>query len=260
MPASFGYGKSMKKRERNTEELQTYTPIDSDPDFGLSMQQVQEQMQSGQSNIDHLVRSKPYGQIIWDNTITYFNLLNLILGAVVIALGSYRNALFLLVILCNIVIGIAQEIRAKKAVDKLSLISQPEVIVLREGKEQKISVSEIVLSDIMLLRQGNQICTDCILLSGDCEVDESLLTGEADVIYKKPGDTLLSGSFVISGKCKVRVEKVGKDSYASAIASEAKVISKPSSQIMRELNQLIKLISGFILPFGAILFLKQYFH
>lgn len=258
MPASFDCRNRMKKIKTTIEQTQQIL-IEANPNTGLSREQVERLRKAGQSNADNGVRSKPYGQIIWDNTMTYFNLLNLILGAVVIALGSYRNALFLLVILCNIVIGIAQEIRAKKAVDKLSLISQPEVTVLREGVESKIAVADIVLGDIVILKQGNQICTDCSVLSGDCEVDESLLTGEADVIYKQPGEELLSGSFVISGSCKARVQRVGRASYASTIASEAKVITKPSSQILRELNKLIKLISIFILPFGAILFLKQYF-
>lgn len=258
MPASFGYGENMKRVQTIIEQTEQQSPK-ANPNFGLTHAQVEALKKAGKSNADNGVRSKPYGQIIWDNTMTYFNLLNLVLGAVVIALGSYRNALFLLVILCNIVIGIAQEIRAKKAVDKLSLISQPEVTVLREGVEAKIAVAEIVLGDIVLLAQGNQICTDCTILSGDCEVDESLLTGEADVIYKQPGEELLSGSFVISGSCKARVQRVGRANYASTIASEAKVIRKPSSQILRELNKLIKLISIFILPFGAILFLKQYF-
>lgn len=249
----------MKKREKDLDTTQMGKPIDSPVDYGLTTEQVEIQVRSGQSNADNGVHSKPYGQIIWDNTMTYFNLLNLVLGIIVISLGSYRNALFLLVVLCNVAISIAQEIRAKKAVDKLSLISQPEATVLRDGKEQKIAVSDVVLSDIILLRQGNQVCADCVVLKGECEADESLLTGEADAIYKKPGETLLSGSFVISGKCKARVERVGRASYASTIASEAKVISKPSSQIMRELNKLIKLLSGFILPFGVILFLKQHF-
>lgn len=259
MPASFDYGKNMKKLRTKLKQKPAELAIQADADFGLSEEQVQTQILAGQSNAESSVRSKPYGQIIWDNTMTYFNLLNLILGAVVIALGSYRNALFLLVVICNIVIGIFQEIRAKKAVDKLSLISQPEVRVLRGGREQKIPVSNVVKGDIVLLEQGSQICADCSVISGSCEVDESLLTGEADAIFKKNGDALLSGSFLISGRCKARVEKVGLESYANSIANEAKVISKANSEIIRELNRLIKLISGFILPFGAFLFCKQYF-
>lgn len=259
MPASFGYGKNMKKLRTKLKQTPKELDIQADADFGLSEEQVQAQILAGQSNAESSVQSKPYGQIIWDNTMTYFNLLNLVLGAIVIAMGSYRNALFLLVVLCNIVIGIFQEIRAKKAVDKLSLISQPEVRVLRAGREQKISVSNVVKGDIVLLEQGSQVCADCSVISGSCEVDESLLTGEADAIFKKSGDALLSGSFLISGQCKARVEKVGLESYANSIANEAKVISKANSEIIRELNWLIKLISGFILPFGAFLFCKQHF-
>lgn len=249
----------MKKLRTKSKQKPAELSTQADENFGLSQEQVQTQILAGQSNEQSSVRSKPYGQIIWDNTMTYFNLLNLVLGIIVIALGSYRNALFLLVVFCNIVIGIFQEIRAKKAVDKLSLISQPEITVLREGREQKIPVSNIVKGDIILLEQGSQICADCTVISGSCEVDESLLTGEADAIFKKGRDALLSGSFLISGKCKARVEKVGLESYANSIANEAKVISKSNSEIIKELNRLIKLVSWFILPFGAFLFCKQYF-
>ncbi|HCA71526.1 MAG TPA: ATPase P, partial [Ruminococcaceae bacterium] len=173
------------------------------------------------------------GQIIRKNIITPFNILNLILGALVLTTGSIKNMLFLGVALCNTVVGCIQEIRAKQTIDKLSLISSPKAHVQRDGKLWEVPVARVVLDDILQLTSGNQVCSDCVVAAGSCEVNESLITGESDPVVKHPGDHLLSGSFIVSGTCRAQVEHVGKDNYAAKITGSAKYVKKPDSEIMR---------------------------
>ncbi|MEG0495773.1 MAG: cation-translocating P-type ATPase, partial [Eubacterium sp.] len=213
-------------------------------DVGLTKEQVAKQMEKGLYNKQPESQTKTVGQIVKDNTLTLFNLLNIVLAVMVIAVGSYKNALFINIVVINTVIGIIQEVKAKKTIDKLSLISQPKAKVMRDGKREEIAVEEIVLRDILLLTAGKQIPSDSTVLSGEIEVNESLLTGEADALIKKVGDKLLSGSFVVAGQASVCVDKVGDDNYASKIAADAKRTRKPNSEIMRALNFIMKVV-GF---------------
>ena len=163
------------------------------------------------------------------------------------------------VIICNIFIGTVQEIRAKKTIDKLSLIAEPKAHVIRDGIKQEIAIHDIVMDDITFLGAGNQVCSDAVVIEGECEVNESLLTGESEPVLKQPGDHLLSGSFIISGNCHARVEHVGKDNYAAQITDNAKYVKKPNSEIMRWTNRIIKYIGFTLIPVGIALFCKQVF-
>ena len=247
---------SPQQRTERTRQVERFHP---DPGEGLTAGQVQQRVSQGLHNGDSGIKTKTEGQIIRENVFTFFNLLNFALAAAVILVGSPRNALFLGVIVSNIVIGSFQGIRAKHTIDKLSLISSPKARVLRDGRQKNIPVEEIVLDDIILLSAGNQICSDAIVADGECEVNESLITGESDPILKRQGDTLLSGSFIVSGSCFAQVEHVGADNYANRIAGDAKYIKKRNSEIMDSIDIIVKIIGFAIVPIGALLFWKQYF-
>lgn len=230
-----------------------------DPAVGLNHEQVAFRREQGLDNSSGTIRTLSEKQIILKNIITPFNILNFILAGMILAVGSFKNMLFMGVILCNILIGSFQEIRAKRTIDKLSLIAAPRAHVIREGETQEIPVEEIVLDDILLLSAGGQVCADCLLVEGECEVNESLLTGESDPIVKKPGDLLLSGSFLVSGACRAKVEHVGAENYANKITNSAKYVKKPNSEILFWINRIIKWVGFGILPVGILLFCKQYF-
>lgn len=231
----------------------------TDINTGLTEAEAEERARSGKSNGSFDIKTKSVGQILRSNIFTLFNLINVILAALIVMVGSYRNMLFMGVVLCNTAIGIIQEIRSKRVIDRLSLISAPKARLLRGGKETEKPVSEIVLDDIMLLSSGQQICADGLVLEGECEVDESLITGECDPIRKKKGDELLSGSFVTSGTVKAQAVRVGAESYSNKITSGAKYVKKHSSEMMKAINKIISTVSVCIVPFGIILFLKSVF-
>lgn len=184
---------------------------------GLSKDEVDKRIKEGNYNkaIDSV--SKTTQEIVIDNVFTFFNLLNLILAILIIIVKSYENALFMGIVISNTVIGIIQEVRAKKTIDKLSLVSAPKAKVIRESKEVEVNTEDIVLDDIIKFSSGDEISVDSIVLQGSVEVNESLLTGEVDEILKQEGDTLLSGSFIVSGTCYAKADKVGEHSYASKI-------------------------------------------
>lgn len=230
-----------------------------DSSQGLSRAQVRERFQNGLANIDDTAGTQTVGQIIRKNIVTPFNILNLVLGALVASVGSWENMMFLGVALCNTVVGSLQEIAAKKTIDKLSLIATPKAHVIREGKLWDVGVSHIVMDDILQLNAGNQICADAVVVSGSCEVNESLITGESDPVTKLPGDHLLSGSFVVSGACRAQVEHVGKENYASKITGSAKYVKKNASEIMASINKIIKMIGIILVPVGIALFCKEIF-
>ena len=230
-----------------------------DPQLGLSQEQVQRRVREGLHNGTTGIKTKSEGQIIRENVFTFFNILNFALAAAVILVGSFRSAVFLGVIFSNILIGSFQSIRAKRTLDKLSIVSAPKAVVLREGQKKSIPVEQVVLDDILLLSSGNQICSDAVVAAGECEVNESLITGESDPILKRPGDHLLSGSFVVSGHCRGQVEHVGADNYATKIAGDAKYIKKRNSEIMDSIDRIVKVVGFGILPIGALLFWKQFF-
>ena len=226
--------------------------------FGLSKQQVKKRVSEGLTNIDKTISSKSVSSIVKDNLFTLFNFINLVLAIAILYTGSYRNLMFMGVVICNVIVGIAQEIKAKNTVDRLNLISSSNTLVLREGEIKKIKLEKIVLDDIVLLKRGSQVVADCIVKEGKCEVNESLLTGEPDLIPKSEGDMLLSGSYVVSGSCKAKVEHIGQGNYASQILKGSKYIKKTKSEIMTTLNKIIKIISFAIIPMGALLFYRQF--
>ncbi len=230
-----------------------------DLSIGLNDKQVEERIQKGFMNTQETNITKSYKEIFRDNIFTLFNLINAILAGLIIFIGSFKNLLFLGVVISNLVIGIFQEIRAKRVLDKLSLITQPYLDVLRNGKIVQLHMEKLVLDDVMFLKSGSQVCADCVVKEGKVEVNESLLTGESDSIVKNTGDTLYSGSFVISGNAKVQVTHVGNDSYAQSILSDAKVFRKHKSQLRDSINFIIKTTGIIIIPVGILLFTKQYF-
>ncbi|MBP3921620.1 MAG: HAD-IC family P-type ATPase [Ruminiclostridium sp.] len=236
----------------------------TDINSGLSEKDVAERVEKGLINGDFNVPSKSIKQIFKDNCLTFFNFLNVILALFIVFvaimegnIAELKNCLFLGVILCNTVIGIFQEIRSKKAVDKLALISAPKAKVLRSGKEETIAVKDIVMDDLMILGAGNQVCSDCIVLNGECEVNESLITGESDPIIKKEGDEILSGSFVICGDVNAQVIRIGADSYANKITSGAKYIKKNKSEMLGSINYVLKVIGICIIPMILLMFGKE---
>ena len=235
--------------------MKRYNP---DINKGLSDKEVQARYRSGNVNYNTDVKTKTIGQIIFSNLFTLFNMLNLALGLCIFLVRSYKNLFFLGVVTCNTLISIVQEIRSKRAIDKLSIINSPVANVIRNGNEIKISVEEVVLDDIIKYQRGNQVVADSIVLDGTIEVNEALLTGEENSIVKHKGDILYSGSFIVSGKAIARVDKVGSDNYASKITNEAKYVKKVNSEIMKTFKKIIKVLSIVIVPLGLILFLKQY--
>lgn len=227
------------------------------PELGLTQAQVEERVKEGKVNFQPKSKTKTISAIFKDNTFTLFNILNIILALMVVFVESYRNLLFINIVIINTVIGIVQEIKAKKTIDKLSLISQPHTIVIREGQRQEINFESIVLDDVLVLTPGKQIPSDSQVIQGEIEVNESLLTGESEPIMKREGDTLLSGSFVVSGEGIVQVTQVGMENYASKLADEAKFIKKPNSEIMRALKLIMKVVGICIVPIGLLLLYKQ---
>lgn len=227
-------------------------------DEGLNTKQIDYRIREGQVNYNYDVKTKTIGQIIFYNFFTLFNMLNLFLGLLIFLVHEYKNLLFLGVVICNTLISIVQEIRSKKVIDKLSIVSSVKVNVIRNSELKSIHMNELVLDDIIKLKNGNQIVTDCIILEGEVIVDESFISGESDHITKSIGETLYSGSFIVGGSCTSKVERVGKNNYVSKITNEAKYIKKVNSVIMNTLKKVIKVVSIIIVPLGLLLFLKEY--
>ena len=239
-----------------------------EPDFkkGLTEAQVNERIENGLVNYDNQPKTKTIGQIVRGNLFTYFNFLNIVLAAAILIVGiingellySLKNCLFLGVIISNTTISTIQEIVSKKIIDKLSFIASSKVNVVRNSNTKEISINEIVLDDIISLNIGNQVVTDSIILDGEVEVNEAFLTGEVEPIHKKKGDTLLSGSFIVSGSCFARVEHVGDTNYISTISQEAAYNKKVNSVIMDSFNKLLKVLSIIIVPIGILFYFNQY--
>lgn len=226
---------------------------------GLTKSEVKKRIDSGKVNYDTTTPSKSIKQILLENTVTLFNFINIVLGVAIVLVGSYKNLLFLGVVICNTLISSIQEIRAKKMVDKLSVISSSKASVIRNGKKEKIHINDIVVDDIILYELGNQVVVDSVILEGACEADESFITGESKMIIKKKGDMLLSGSFIVSGNVTSKVVHVGLDNYTSIISRDAKKIKKDiSSEIMRSLKKIVKYVSIVLVPIGVLLLLRQF--
>ena len=233
--------------------------IETTADTGLTQAQVKERMEKGWSNAPVDSPSKTTKEIIISNVFTYFNLIFLVIAVLLLLVGAFRDLTFLPVIICNTLIGIIQEIRSKKVLDKLSVLNAPKATVVREGKLQTIPAEKAVLDDVVKFQAGNQICADATVIDGEVQVNESLLTGESDEITKKPGDTLMSGSFVVSGSCLGRLEQVGADSYISKLTLEAKSTKEgEQSEMIRSLDKLVQIVGFLIIPIGIVLFGQQY--
>lgn len=226
---------------------------------GLTDEQVNERIEQGKVNADENPNTRTYKQIVRENTLTFFNFLNLVLLVLVLMVGSYKNAFFVCIIIINTLIGIAQEIRAKKTIDKLAILTAKKSIVIREGKKWTVPTEELVLDDLVCLKTGDQVPADAKVLEGSVEVNESLLTGESDNLPKNVGDELFSGSFVTAGEACCQIIHVGKDNYAAQITSEAKEFKRHNSELKNSLNAILKVISIIIVPLGALLFYKQYY-
>jgi len=229
------------------------------PDFkkGLNYEQVNERKQEKLVNFDTTVKTKSIKSIIFSNIFTLFNIMNLVLALLIVLAGAYKNLLFIIIVILNTLISTIQEIHSKRTIDKLSFLVETKSKVVREGKTEEISNYELVLDDVIELNAGNQIPTDSIILDGEIEVNEALLTGEPDNIEKSKGDKLLSGSYIVSGKCFAKVEHIGKENYVAKISQEAKKKRKINSEIMTSLSKIIKLISFIIIPVGILLFFNQ---
>jgi len=245
------------KNNKNTTTInvERFTPT---AQSGLSSVQVKSRIDNGLINCADDKYSKSYVSIFVGNLCTFFNLLGLIvLIALLFADAEPFDFVFVIVYIMNIIIGISQEIRAKKCIDRLSLISGKKSIVIRDGKETEISPDEIVLDDVIVLSLGNQVPTDCRILEGNAEADESVLTGESVSVKKNTGDVLLSGSFIVGGTCRAVAEKVGKDNYVQKLSAEAKKYKKPHSEIMDSLRIIIRILGFIILPIAAAWMIKS---
>lgn len=237
-------------------DISRYSPA---VEQGLTAQQAREHTEAGLVNVTSNKASKSVGKIIRSNLFTYFNLIFFLLAGVLIYEGSYNNLTFLCVVFANMIIGTVQELKAKRVLDKFQLVAEPESVVIRDGREVRLPSEALVLDDIVLLMAGNQICADCVVCDGELTVNEALVTGEADEVRKKVGDTLLSGSFVVSGQAHARLDKVGDDSFAAQLSKGAKQIKKRQQPgMMRSLTRLIQVIGIIIIPFAAMMFWNQY--
>ena len=221
---------------------------------GLSAAEVAERVADGRVNVNTDLKTKSVRELIIENTCTLFNLINLILTVLVVATGAWKNLTFLGIVVANTGIGIVQALRSKRMVDKLTLLAAKKAVAVRDGREVELDLDQIVLDDIVRLGRGDQIPADARVVSGECHVNESLLTGESNPIHKRPGDELMSGSFIDSGLTYARVIHVGADNYVARINNEAKYVKKVNSEIMNALNVIVRFASVIMVPLGLALF------
>lgn len=227
---------------------------------GLTAREVEDRIAKGLVNRADITTDKTAGQIVLSNLCTYFNLIFLILAVLLCVVESYRSLTFLPVVIGNTIIGIVQELRAKRTLDKMNMLNAPHTVVIRDHVQARIPSEELVKDDVVLLSAGNQICADARVLEGSICVNEALLTGEADEIRKETGSTLLSGSYVVSGQCYAKLEHVGEASYISKLTAQAKAMgSGEQSEMVRSINQLVKWVGILIIPVGVVLFAQAYF-
>lgn len=232
--------------------------IKTDYKSGLTLEQVADRNEKGLNNFTPNANVKTYKSIFFENIFTFFNLLCFAIFASLAAVGAWSNCIFMLIIVANITIGIVQEIRAKRTIEKLSLLTAPVVKVIREGVEYTIGTKEVVLDDIIILSTGKQIVADCTVLEGQIEVNESLLTGESLPIKKKVGDTILGGSFVVSGSCYARADKVGTNTYIHQLSAKAKKYKRPKSELFSSLKLIIKVIGIILIPIAILMYINNY--
>lgn len=254
----------MSKKRKSDTDIIVRRPMDRyspDPNYGLTTPQAHEYRANGWDNRSGEASFKSTKEIIKGNTLTYFNMLFVVFAILLTLVGSFRDLTFMVVIVANALIGIVQELNAKATLEKLTMLNAPRTKVLRDGKVRSVAAERLVLDDIVIFEPGNQISADAIVVDGEVSVNESLLTGESDEIIKRPGDPLMSGSFIVSGNCRAKLERVGQDSYISKLTLEAKASKDgEQSEMIRSINKLIKIIGVMIIPIGIILFIQQYIY
>lgn len=251
--------KKLQVEEKKERRLPT-TRYNPEYKKGLTSQQVQEHRLHGWTNKAVEPPSKTTKEIVHENVFTYFNLIFVVLAVLLCLVGSFRDLTFLPVIIANTLIGIIQEIRAKQVLDKLTMLNAPRASVVRDGKRTVINAEDLVVDDIVIFKAGDQVCADAEVSAGEVQVNESLLTGEADEITKRKGDKLMSGSFIVSGQCHAWLDKVGEDSYISKLTLQAKAMqSKEQSEMIRSLDKLVKCVGVAIIPIGIVLFSQAFF-
>lgn len=247
--------KKRRKRVKLPADLSAVERFDVHQTEGLNETQLQSRLEQGLVNVDYAKRGKSIGGIIFSNVFTFFNIIYMIIATILCIYGLANQCTFLPVVLANTAIAIVQEIKSKLTLDKLNLITEPKVTVVRNGAEKEISINELVLDDVVHLSDGAQISADCEVLDGFVEVNESILTGESDAVTKRMGDTLFAGSFIVSGRCVAKVCKVGKYNYVAGLTGKAKQYNKPRSQMLKALRGILIFISIVILPMTVSLYI-----
>ena len=249
---------SSKKKPGKSKSKQKYIHTKTNLTTGLDSKQIEERVLAGLTNDTDVKTSKSYAKIFFGNIFTFFNMICLACAVALWCVGSFSDTFFMVIVVANTTISIVQEIKAKRTIDKLTLTNSNFTKVLREGEETEIYKREVVVDDILILASGMQIASDSKVVEGSVEVNESLLTGEAQPIRKNIGDSLLAGSFISSGTCKAQVEKVGSANYIEKLSSKAKKYSKPKSELLSSLSFIIRLIGIIIIPLGTLTFLNNY--
>lgn len=244
------------KKEDYFHKAVRYNP---DPAEGLNSLQVDERQVHGLTNRQAKTLSKSYLKIFCDNIFTFFNILLVFIGICLLSVGDVKDCFFLVIITCNTVIGIAQEMRAKQIVDRLSLLNVPEVKVRRDGQKVKIPTDKMVLDEIFYLAAGNEVPADAFIVKGEVEVNEASLTGESLPIKKRTGDYLLAGSYIVSGSCLGQCDRIGEHNYIAQLQNKARKVKKVKSVLLMSLNRIIKWVSLIILPVGVALAVNYYF-
>ena len=247
------------KKLKKSKNFNLFNAPRYNPDYktGLNKTQVNERIENGYINYYESNTTKTYKSIFFSNIFTFFNLLLISIAVALIIVGSYNNLFFLIILVANTTIGIIQEIKAKKTVEKITLVTSPMAKVVRDKKVFTIKTSEVVLDDILVLEFGNQVCSDSIILKGEIEVNESLLTGESVSIKKKKGDLILAGSFITSGSCYARIDKVAEENYTSKLTLKAKKYKKPESELLKSLQLIIKVIGIIIVPLSIAIYFNN---
>ena len=246
---------SIAQKKSKEIEVERFNPLPKD---GLSHTQVEQRISQGLVNKQKNKNTKSYLQIIVGNLLSFFNILCFLVCVALVSVGSWANCFFMVIVIANISIGIVQEVRAKKTIEKINIVTSPTAKVIRDKTEFSISVDEIVLDDIMVLSTGKQISADCVVVEGSIEVNESLLTGESIPIKKMKGDTLYSGSFVVSGTCKAQVEKIGNDTYTAQLSDKAKKYKKPKSELLNSMRIIMGFIGIIIIPLAILMYSNNY--
>ncbi len=253
--------KKLKQKKKKKQVLQEVPIVryQTDIEHGLSEEQINERKEHKLVNDTKIRTSNSYFTIIRKNILTIFNMIWIIIAVALMCVGAWGDLLFLFVVIANTAISIFQEIKSKITVERLSMVSVPKIKAIRTGFALEVKSEDLLLDDIISLENGNQIPADCIILEGDVEANESLLTGESNPIKKTIGDTLLAGSFITSGVCYARVDKVGKGNYIQTVAERTKDFKPQTSNLFKDLNSLIKIIILILIPVGALTFCKEFF-